>query len=327
MSAMVDDARAHGKLTWIPYALEVLALGHMLRGDLAAAQTCLGEGVPLAEELGMTTQTAVLRSIAVWLAAVHGDEDGCRTLAAEVRPVVAERHPGSAALVAWGLGLLDLAAGRFDAALDQLEEVCDGAAGRDLPIRAAADLVEAAVRAGQPDRAQGPAAELSRWAESAATPAAAALALRCRALLDDDGAEGPLVEALERCASPYDRARTQLLGGEWLRRRRRRTEAGHQLQAATEGFEKLGAEGWAQRARTELAALGARPLARPHAADLATRLTPQELQVVRLAAAGLTNKEIAAQMYLSPRTIGHHLSNAFPKLGVSRRTELAALDL
>jgi DNA-binding NarL/FixJ family response regulator len=162
---------------------------------------------------------------------------------------------------------------------------------------------------------------------SAATPAAAALALRCRALLDDDGAEGPLVEALERCASPYDRARTQLLGGEWLRRRRRRTEAGHQLQAATEGFEKLGAEGWAQRARTELAALGARPLARPHAADLATRLTPQELQVVRLAAAGLTNKEIAAQMYLSPRTIGHHLSNAFPKLGVSRRTELAALDL
>ena len=156
---------------------------------------------------------------------------------------------------------------------------------------------------------------------------AAALALRCRALLDDDGAEGPLVEALERCASPYDRARTQLLGGEWLRRRRRRTEAGQQLQAATEGFEKLGAERWAQRARTELAALGARPLARPHAADLATRLTPQELQVVRLAAAGLTNKEIAAQMYLSPRTIGHHLSNAFPKLGVSRRTELAALDL
>jgi DNA-binding NarL/FixJ family response regulator len=68
-------------------------------------------------------------------------------------------------------------------------------------------------------------------------------------------------------------------------------------------------------------------VARPQAADLATRLTPQELQVVRLAAAGLTNKEIAAQMYLSPRTIGHHLANVFPKLGVRRRTELAALDL
>ncbi|HMG42101.1 MAG TPA: AAA family ATPase [Acidimicrobiales bacterium] len=327
MSAMVDDARAHGKLTWIPYALELLALGHMLRGDLAAAQTCLGEGVPLAEELGMTTQTAVLRSIAVWLAAVHGDEDGCRSQAAAVRPKVAGRHPGSAALVTWGLGLLDLAAGRFDAALDQLEDVCRGAVARDLPIRAVADLVEAAVRAGQPDRAQAPAADLERWAEHAATPTAQALALRCRALLDDDGAEGLLAEAVERCASPYDRARVQLLSGEWLRRRRRRTEAGTQLQAATEGFEKLGADRWAQRARTELAALGARPLARPHAADPATRLTPQELQVVRLAAAGLTNKEIAAQMYLSPRTIGHHLSNVFPKLGVSRRTELATLDL
>lgn len=326
-SAMVEDARAHGKLMWIPYALEVLALGHMLRGDLAAAQTCLGEGVPLAEELGLTTQSAVLRSIGVWLAAVHGDEEGCRSLAADVRPVLAERHPGGAALVAWGLGLLDLAAGRFDAALDQLEVACGGPAGRDLPVRAVADLVEAAVRAGRPDRAQVPAAELRRWAEHAGTPTAQALALRCRALLDDDAAEGPLAEALERCASPYDRARTQLLWGEWLRRRRRRTEAGAQLQAATEGFEKLGAERWADRARTELAALGARPLARPHAADLATRLTPQELQVVRLAAAGLTNKEIAAQMYLSPRTIGHHLSNVFPKLGVGRRTELAALDL
>jgi DNA-binding CsgD family transcriptional regulator len=327
MSAMVDDARAHGKLTWIPYALEILALGHMLHGDLAAAQTCLAEGVPLAEELGMTTQIAVLRSIAVWLAAVHGDEDGCRSLAADVRPVVGERHPGGAALVTWGLGLLDLAAGRFDAALDQLEDVCSGTVGRDLPIRAVADLVEAAVRADQPARAQAPAADLRRWAEHAATPTAQALALRCRALLDDDDAEAALAEALEWCASPYDRARVQLLWGEWLRRRRRRTEAGSQLHAATEAFDKLGADRWAQRARTELAALGTRPRARAHAADLATRLTPQELQVVRLAAAGLTNKEIAAQMYLSPRTIGHHLSNVFPKLGISRRTELAALDL
>lgn len=328
-SALVDDARALGKLTWIPYALELLALGHLLRGDLAAAQTCLGEGIPLAEELGMTNETAVLRSIGAWLAAVHGDEDGCRAQAAEVEAVLAGRHPGAAALAAWGPGLLDLAAGRFDAALDRLEAVYGGPARRDLPMRAVADLVEAAVRAGHPDRARGPAAELEHWAVHVATPTARSLALRSRALLDEDGAdpEGPLAEAVELAASPFDRARTQLLWGEWLRRRRRRTEAGARLRAATEGFEKLGAEPWAQRARAELAALGDRPLARPHAADLATRLTPQELQVVRLAAAGLTNKEIAAQMYLSPRTIGHHLANVFPKLGVGRRTELAALDL
>lgn len=115
--------------------------------------------------------------------------------------------------------------------------------------------------------------------------------------------------------------------GEWLRRHRWRTEAGGQLLAATETFDRIGAHRWAARAGTELAALGRRPVARPHATDMATLLTPQELQVVRLAAAGMTNKEIAAQIYLSRRTIGHHLSNAFPKLGVSRRTELTALDL
>ena len=325
--AMVAEARALGKLTWIPYALELLVLAHLMRGDLAEAATGLGEGLPLAEELGMTTQVAVLRSAGVWAAALAGDEDGARSLAAEVGPVVAGRHPGAAALVDWGLGLLDLAAGRFDAALDALEGVCAGPARRDLPIRAVADLVEAAVRAGRPDRAEAHAPELARWAADVDTPTARGLALRCRGLIDDDGAEPALTAALDLSTAPYDRARTQLVWGEWLRRRRRRTEAGGQLEAAAEAFEKLGADRWATRARTELDALGRRPVARPHAADLANRLTPQELQVVRLAAEGLTNKEIAAQMYLSPRTIGHHLANVFPKLGVSRRAELAALDL
>jgi DNA-binding CsgD family transcriptional regulator len=327
MAAMVADARANGELTWIPYAAEILALGHMLSGELPEAHTCLAEALPLAEELGMVTEVAVLRSLAVWLAAVHGDEDGCRSLAAEIMPTVAERHPIAAATALWGLGLLDLAAGRFDAALDVLEEVCQGPARRDLLVRAVPDLVEAAVRAGQPERAKGHAEELHEWAEHAATPTARALALRCGALLDDDAAERGFSEAVELHGSPYDEARTRLVWGEWLRRRRRRTEAGHQLQAATATFHGLGAERWAQRAATELAALGRQPTARPHAVDMATRLTPQELQVVRLAATGLTNKEIAAQMYLSARTIGHHLSNAFPKLGVTRRAELAVLDL
>jgi DNA-binding CsgD family transcriptional regulator len=330
MDAMAADARANGKLTWIPYALEILALGHLLRGDLAEAETCLEEGVTLAEELGMATQLAVLRSISVWLAAVYGDEAGCRALATEIMPMVAERHPVGAAFARWGLGLLDLAAGRFDAALEAFDGVCGGPARRDVLVRAVPDLVEAALRAGRPDRARAHQDEFQRWAEHAATPTARALALRCRALLDDDGHDGAerhFTEAVELHESPFDRARTHLVWGEWLRRRRRRTEAGIHLSAATETFGKLGAERWAHRAGTELAALGQRPAARPHAPDMATRLTPQELQVVRLAATGLTNKEIAAQMYLSPRTVGHHLSNVFPKLGVNRRTELAALDL
>jgi DNA-binding CsgD family transcriptional regulator/tetratricopeptide (TPR) repeat protein len=330
MQALVAEARANGELTWIPYVLEVLALGHLLRGEVSEAEACLAEGVHLAEELAMVTQPAVLRSISVWVAALHGDEDGCRSLAAEIMPTVTERHPLAAGFTRWALSLLDLAAGRFDAALDGLDEVCRGPGRRDVLVRAVPDLVEAAVRAGQPDRARAPDAELQRWAEHAATPTARALARRSRALLADDGAEGHFEEALALSGSSgslYDQARTQLVWGEWLRRRRRRSEAGDQLVAATETFGRLGAEGWARRAGTELAALGRRPSARPHAPDLATRLTPQELQVVRLAATGLTNKEIAAQMYLSPRTIGHHLSNVFPKLGVSRRTELAGLDL
>ena len=325
--AMVADARADGMLTWIPYALEILAVGHLMRGEVTEVESDLGEAGPLAEELGMAVEVAVLRSISAWLAALHGDEDACRSLVAEVVPALAERHPIGAGFARWGLGLLDLAAGRFDAAVDVLDEVCGGPAGRDVLVRAVPDLVEAAVRAGRPDRARAHEARLQGWASCAGTPTARALALRCRGLLDEDGAERHFTEALELHDSPYDRARTQLVWGEWLRRRRRRTDAGHHLMAAADAFGSLGAARWADRARTELAALGRRPAARPHAPDLATRLTPQELQVVRLASAGLTNKEIAAQMYLSPRTVGHHLSNVFPKLGVNRRTELAALDL
>jgi DNA-binding NarL/FixJ family response regulator len=123
---------------------------------------------------------------------------------------------------------------------------------------------------------------------------------------------------------PFDRARTQLLYGEWLRRARRRTEARPQLAAALETFQRLGASPWADRARTELRATG-RTLRRQDTARVP--LTPQEMQVVRLVAEGGSNHEVAAKLFLSPRTVGYHLYKAFPKLGVTSRTELAHLDL
>jgi DNA-binding CsgD family transcriptional regulator len=113
----------------------------------------------------------------------------------------------------------------------------------------------------------------------------------------------------------------------WLRRRPRRSDARTQLLQALEGFERLGASGWAERARAELQVLGERPVAKVHDSSPLRRLTPQELQVVRLAAAGSSNREIAAQLFLSPRTVGYHLYRAYPKLGVSRRAELAQLQL
>ncbi|WP_214416164.1 helix-turn-helix transcriptional regulator [Sphaerisporangium fuscum] len=127
---------------------------------------------------------------------------------------------------------------------------------------------------------------------------------------------------------PFGQARAELLHGEWLRRvQRKKHEARAPLRRAVDLFEQLGASLWAGRARAELRAAGERAVPATAASALAAQLTAQETQVVRLAAAGATNKEIAAQLFLSPKAVGHHLYRAFPKLGVTSRTELARLDL
>ncbi|MFS8104504.1 AAA family ATPase [Lentzea alba] len=326
MELLLADVRASGALTWIPYAQEVVALAQALRGDFLTAGTCLAEAVALSTEFGMDVEVAVLRATSVWLAAVTGDEQRCRELAAEVLPVLEGKHAVGVAMTAWGLGLLDLAAGRYAAAFDALHAVCTGPAKNDFLIRAVADLVEAAVRDGCPDRVADPFRALERWALSVDSPAAMALLRRCQAMLED--AEEHYLAAIDLCAGHdgrFDLARTQLLYGEWLRRRRRRGEARAQLDAALAGFTRCGASIWKERATNELTALGERPAVL--ADDPLKNLTPQEVQVVRLAAAGLSNKEIGAQLFLSPRTIGHHLYRAYPKLGVTRRIELAQLGL
>ena len=124
---------------------------------------------------------------------------------------------------------------------------------------------------------------------------------------------------------PMSLARTELLFGEWLRRVRRRSEAREPLRAALRVFEVIGARSWAERARSELRATGESVAAAEPGGQ--AQLTPQELQVVRLAATGLSNRDIGAQLFISPRTVGYHLYKAFPKLGVAGRHELAALDL
>ncbi|WTW98952.1 AAA family ATPase [Streptomycetaceae bacterium NBC_01309] len=329
MELMLAEVRAGGALTWIPYAQEVVAVAQALRGDFVTAQTCLAEAVALGTEFGMDMEVAVLRATSVWLAGATGDEPRCRELAAEVLPVLAGRHAVGTALTGWGLGLLDLAAGRYRAAFDALYAVCEGPAKHDFLVRAVADLVEAAVRDGGPDRIAGQFTAFERWAVHVDNPVATALLRRCQAMLEDS--EEHYRAALDLYAAHggrYDQARTRLLYGEWLRRRRRRGEARAELDAARAGFKRLGASRWEARATSELGALGERPTPEPVADDDPLKsLTPQEVQVVRLAAAGLSNKEIGAQLFLSPRTIGHHLYRAYPKLGVTRRIELAQLGL
>ncbi len=160
------------------------------------------------------------------------------------------------------------------------------------------------------------------WVAAAPTEARRALLARCEALLgerDPDEAFGEAIRAAP-ALPPLQRARTGLLYGEWLRRQRRRTDARVHLRAAVETFRKLGAVPWAGRAEAELRATGETARKRdPFAID---QLTPQELQIAGLVTHGLTNREIAAQLYLSPRTIDYHLRKVFTKLGIGSRTEL-----
>jgi DNA-binding CsgD family transcriptional regulator len=193
------------------------------------------------------------------------------------------------------------------------------------------DRIEAAVRAGHEQAARSWLDDFEAWAEHSGTPWARPAALRCRAeLTEDDLAKEKLLtqalESSEHSPRPFERARTALLYGEWLRRARRRTDARTQLRAALDVFERLGAHPWAERARSELRAAG-ETVSAEKAPDLLDQLTPQELQVVRLAGSGLSNRSIGAQLYLSPRTVGYHLYKAYPKLGVTSRAELARFGL
>src|SRR5262249_5711463 len=155
-------------------------------------------------------------------------------------------------------------------------------------------------------------------------------ALHGRALLADDEEECErLFEAAldihAYVARPFERARTELACGEFLRRTRRPRDARQHLGAALDGFEALGAELWAERARVELRASG--QTARRRVTDTRDQLTEQELQIAHFVAQGLSNREVGAQLFLSPRTIAAHLRNIFRKLGISSRTELARIHL
>jgi DNA-binding CsgD family transcriptional regulator len=327
LEALADDTRKHGSLGWLPYAQEPLAIAQLLRGRFRDAQTTVAEALAVSAELDQTTQHEILHSIPAWLAAIAGDAPLCRSLA-ERAIRVGTRHPTNAALATWALGLLDLAGGRLEAAADHLRAVCDGPARRDFVIRAVPDYISAAAHTGD---VAGHLRELEAWATATAQPHAVALVHRCKALLspakDAEAHFQTAVRLHESQDRPYDRARTQLSYGDWLHRQRRRTDARVQLADALSTFESLAATAWADRTRDELNALGDGPVVRAGDLGVTARLTPQELQVVRLAAAGLSNREIAAQLYLSHRTVGHHLYRAYPKLGISRRTELSRLGL
>ncbi|MER6948265.1 AAA family ATPase [Nonomuraea sp. NPDC000554] len=331
-AARVAACREQGLIGALPHALQLLTQARILHGGYAEAAESGAEAWRIAHDTGQAGRLRHLHGILARLAAVQGEDDSCLHLARQAEGTARERN-GSG----WGgcaLTLLDLVRTRYDAAAERMARVLDGPLGHTVIVTfALPDYVEACARLGEPARASQAFARFDAWAAASGRPWAAAVAHRCRALLAPRGeAEPHYAAALDlhaRGGRPFEQARTELLYGEWLRRARRRADAGTHLRSAMGRFAAMGATPWAERAHAELAATGAR-------ADLPERgvdaravdaLTPQELQVVRLAATGATNRQIGAQLFLSPRTVGFHLYKAYPKLGVSSRADLAGLDL
>ncbi|WP_344337507.1 LuxR C-terminal-related transcriptional regulator, partial [Kitasatospora putterlickiae] len=326
---LIAEARAKGTVGVLPTLQFFRAEAELFHGRHRDAEVTAAEGYALARDTGQHQWTSQLAALLACLAALGGSDERCAELAAEA---LASGSPAPAAgepWARWALALLDLGRGRVAVAADRLHALTTGPYRHHVgATRAVPDLVEAAVRLGEPERAAEAYERFARWVGAAGTPWAEALLLRCQALLGPD----ELAEAAYRAAlelhegthRSFEQARTALLYGEWLRRERRRTDARPHLGAALEVFERLGATPWADRARAELTATGSAAPAQATVGAL-TALTPQELQIARLAAQGLTNRDIAAQLFLSPRTVGHHLYKAYPKLGIASRTELVAL--
>ncbi len=355
--SFVDRARAEGRIGRLAGALGSLGEAELFLGRHRDAADRLDEAMRIGADTGQAHAVSHFGGVRAYLSAVCGDERHLRELVDAVRSAAGDDSSPGPSWTQWALATYDLATGRAEASLIRLETLARGPARHQIPAtRCAPDQVEAAVRLGTPGRAAEPLATLTEWASWVRQPWVDALVRRCRALTaPEDEAEPHFLAALElheASAKPWEAARTRLLYGEWLRRAHRPSQARAQLGAALTAFEHLAADPWADRARAELRAAGAptapkapSALSAPsallapsapsgqagpsagQARALLASLTSQELHIVRLAAEGGSNRDIAAQLFLSPRTVGYHLYKAYPKLGVTSRGQLAAIVL
>ena len=326
----LDVLRAQGRLAMLAGASLVQAACAAWLGDVRAGHLAADEAADLNSESGHALVGASVQAVRAQLAALRGDDSQV-----EERAVEAERValPGGLrtvlAVVQMARGQQALCQGRYGDAFAHLHRAFDPADRAFHPwlrFYAVSELVEAAVRGGSAEVARDVVAELSPFEELTRSPALLCGLRLSRALLSPRDEAEPLYRAALDAVPgdwPFERARVQLALGEWLRRHRRSAESRVVLQAAREVFDALGASAWAERARQELRAGGVpSPRRDPGVAD---RLTSSELRVARLAAQGLSNREIGERLYVSPRTVSTHLQRMFPKLGVTSRGELAAV--
>jgi DNA-binding CsgD family transcriptional regulator len=326
---LIGRSREMGDEGSLPYVLVLAAQVECVRGDLALAAQHADEGYEITEQAGQATLGAYLLALRALAHAEAGEADLARERAARALDL-ADRTSGRPAehFALAALGLIELSVGRpreAAAALGPLVEFLRRERIREPgTARVAPDQVEALIALGELDAA----AELLDWfaanAASLRRPSALAAAARCRGLLlaergDVDGALddlGRAVELSQPVPIPLERGRALLAHGAVHRRARHKRAARESLESARTTFEEIGASAWAERALAELARVGGRSAS-------AGELTPTEGRVAELVAEGLQTKQVAAALFVSPKTVEGHLTNIYAKLGVHSRTELA----
>lgn len=316
-------ARDAGALATLPQALVALSATMVLSGELPHAAELAAEG----NAITIATGAVPLRFAQLFLAAWRGDESETVQLVDETT----HRSSGQGAEATLGyyaLAVLYNGLGKYSAAQYAASRACQS---YELTNRSLAlpELVEAAVRANQRENAEAALSELSARTRASGTSFALGLEARSRALISSgasaDGHYREAIERLQACHMVSYLARTHLIYGEWLRREGQRHAAREQLRTSHELLTDMGADAFAARTARELRATGEHP--RKRSAQPANTLTDHELQIARLVATGATSREVAAQLFLSPRTIESHLRNIFRKLGIKSRRQLRGLHL
>ena len=306
------------------------AYAHLGRWDLVAPDA--EEAVRLTEETGQQAPAARARVVKAMLAGVRGEAEEAEVLAAEVERVMLPKGMNAVLVdVQLARGLTALGIGHYADAYEHLIrsfERRDPAWHEIKRCWAIGDLAEAARHSGHLEEARALLPEMEAILSETRPPRLRVALEYARPLLaEDEEAEDLFRAALDAdlAAWPFARARLELSFGTWLRRQRRVAESRVPLRAARDAFDALGALPWAERARHELR--GAGVTSRPRERGAMDELTPQELQIARMAASGLSNREIGQQLYMSHRTVGAHLYHIFPKLGVTSRGQIRdALD-
>jgi DNA-binding CsgD family transcriptional regulator len=315
-------ARESGALVDLPLALDSRAFLHLFAGQLDAASALVDETRIVCEATGTNLAPYGALCLAAWRGQA---EVVTRLVEASLGEITTRGEGAGITVLHYTRALLWNGLGRFDLALEAGIEAMLNAPELAGANWAVVELIEAAARGGEMDLARAEVDRLAGYTSVSATGWARGLEARCKALVSD----GPVaekyyqdaIEHLQRATVRAELARAHLLYGEWLRGENRRQDARAQLRTADAMLTDAGIVGYAERARRSLVAVGER--VRPRvAADTDHQMTPQEEQIARLAVEGLTNTEIGARLFISPRTVEWHLRKVFTKLGVTSRREL-----